>query len=45
MQATSMLGLDEGQKVAGVILIGTIAEAAPERQRASADSVARWLDI
>lgn len=44
-QATSMLGLDEGQKVAGVILIGTIAEAAPERQRASADSVARWLDI
>lgn len=44
-QATALLGLEPGEKVAGVILIGSIAEPAPERQRATADSVTRWLDI
>lgn len=43
-QATALLGLGETEKVAGVILIGSIAEPAPERQRASAESVVRWLD-
>jgi nitroreductase len=43
-QATALLGLAESEKVAGVILIGSVAEAAPERQRASAESVVRWLD-
>lgn len=43
-QATALLGLGEGEKVAGVILIGSISEPAPERQRASAESVVRWLD-
>jgi nitroreductase len=42
-QATALLGLEEGQKVAGVVLIGSIAEEAPPRPRAKAEDVARWL--
>ena len=44
-QATALLELAQHEKVAGVILIGSIAEPAPERQRATADSVTRWLDV
>ncbi len=44
-QATALLNLGEGEKVAGVILVGSIAESAPERPRAGRDSVVRWLDI
>lgn len=41
--ATARLGLEDGQKVAGVVLIGTVAAEAPERPRASGAEVARWL--
>ncbi len=41
--ATALLGLEEGQKVAGVILIGTIAAAAAERPRSGVAEVTRWL--
>lgn len=43
-QATALLGMGEHDKVAGVILIGSIAEPAPDRQRATAETVVRWLD-
>ena len=43
-QATALLGLEEGQKVAGVVLIGSVAVQAAERPRACADDVARWLE-
>ncbi|SFS10693.1 nitroreductase family protein [Sphingomonas jatrophae] len=42
-QATALLGLAEGEKVAGVVLVGSIAEPAPPRPRAAASDVARWL--
>jgi nitroreductase len=44
-QATALLGLEEGQKVAGVVLIGSVAEQAPPRPRAKAEDVARWLTL
>lgn len=43
-QATALLGLEEGQKVAGVVLIGSVAVQAAERPRACAGDVARWLE-
>ncbi|MBO9696901.1 MAG: nitroreductase family protein [Sphingopyxis sp.] len=43
-QATALLGLEAGQKVAGVVLIGSVAAEAPERPRACAADVARWLE-
>lgn len=43
-QATALLDLGENDKIAGVILLGTIAEQAPERERASVGAVVRWLD-
>ncbi len=44
-QATALLDLAEGEKVAGVILVGSIAEEAAPRPRAAAGDVARWLDL
>ncbi|AJP74257.1 nitroreductase family protein [Sphingomonas hengshuiensis] len=44
-RATALLGLEEGQKVAGVVLIGSVAEAAPPRPRARAEDVVRWLTL
>jgi len=44
-QATALLDLADGEKVAGVILIGSIAEEAAPRPRAAASDVARWLDL
>lgn len=41
--ATALLGLEESQKVAGVILIGSIAAAAAERPRSGVADVTRWL--
>lgn len=43
LQARALLGLDVEQKVAGVILVGSIATEPSERPRATADDVARWL--
>lgn len=43
-QAIALLGLEEGQKVAGVVLIGHVAAEAPERPRACAADVTRWLE-
>ncbi|MGV3479379.1 MAG: nitroreductase family protein [Sphingobium sp.] len=43
-QATALLGLADGEKVAGVILVGSIAEEAAPRPRAAAGDVARWLE-
>lgn len=43
-QATALLGLEDGQKVAGVVLIGSVAAEAAERPRARAADVARWLE-
>lgn len=43
-RATALLGLEEGQKVAGVVLIGSVAAEAPERPRARASDVTRWLE-
>lgn len=43
-QATALLGLQDGQKVAGVVLIGSVAAEASERPRACAADVARWLE-
>lgn len=43
-QATALLGLEENQKIAGVILVGSVVEPAPERPRASAADVTRWLE-
>jgi nitroreductase len=43
-RATALLGLGEDEKIAGVILIGSIAQEAPPRPRASAEEVVRWLD-
>ncbi|MEP9360437.1 nitroreductase [Sphingomonas sp. KR3-1] len=44
-QATALLGLEEGQKVAGVVLVGSIAEPATPRPRVGAEDVARWLTL
>lgn len=44
-QATALLGLDEGQKVAGVVLVGSVAETAPPRPRAKPEDIARWLTL
>jgi nitroreductase len=44
-QATELLGLEEGQKVAGAILVGSVAEQAAPRPRAAAEDVARWLTL
>jgi nitroreductase len=43
--ATALLGLDKGQKVAGVVLIGSVAENAPPRPRAKTEDIARWLTL
>ncbi|WP_332817500.1 nitroreductase family protein [Sphingopyxis sp.] len=43
-RATALLGLEDGQKVAGVVLIGNVAAEAPERPRARAADVTRWLE-
>ena len=43
-RATALLGLEDGQKVAGVVLIGSVAAEAPERPRARAADVTRWLE-
>lgn len=41
--AKGLLGLTADQKIAGVILVGSIGEASTERPRSSANDVARWL--
>jgi len=44
-QATALLGVGENEKVAGVILIGSIAEAAPPRPRPSPQEIASRPEI
>jgi nitroreductase len=41
--ATALLGLADHERVAGVVLIGSIAEPAPERERATPERVVSWL--
>jgi nitroreductase len=41
--ATALLGLAPHERVAGMVLIGSVAEPAPERERASAEKVVTWL--
>jgi nitroreductase len=41
--ATALLGIAEHERVAGVVLIGSIAEPAPERERATPERVVSWL--
>jgi nitroreductase len=43
-QATALLGLAEHERVAGMVLIGSVAEPAPERERATAERVVTWLE-
>jgi nitroreductase len=42
-EATALLGLARHERVAGMVLIGSVAEPAPERERASAEKVVTWL--
>jgi len=42
-EATALLGLAEHERVAGIVLVGSIAEPAPERERADAARVTSWL--
>ncbi|AKM09466.1 nitroreductase family protein [Croceicoccus naphthovorans] len=44
-RATELLNLAPGEKVAGVVLIGTIAERATERDRTTQDRVVSRLEI
>lgn len=43
--ATALIGLGEGEKVAGVVLVGSVAEPAAERERADPARVVTWLEI
>ncbi|MDB5737837.1 MAG: nitroreductase [Sphingomonas bacterium] len=43
-QATRLLGLADHEKVAGIVLIGSVAERAPERERADPAQVVSWLE-
>jgi nitroreductase len=42
--ATALLGLAPGEKVAGIILVGSMAQPATERERAMPERVVSWLD-
>lgn len=44
-QATALIGVGETEKVAGVILIGSVAEAAPPRPRPSPQEIASRPEI
>ena len=43
--ATALIGLGEDERVAGVVLVGSMAEASPERERADPARVVTWLEI
>ena len=43
-QATQLLGLADHEKVAGIVLIGSVAERAPERERADPAQIVSWLE-
>jgi nitroreductase len=42
--ATALLGLAPGEKVAGIILVGSVAQPATERERATPERVVSWLN-
>jgi len=44
-QATALLGVRENEKVAGVILVGTVAEPAPPRPRPSPQDIASRPEV
>lgn len=43
--ATALIGLGEDERVAGVVLVGSVAEPAAERERADPARVVTWLEI
>ena len=43
-EATALIGLSENERVAGVVLVGSVAEPAPARERADPARVVTWLE-
>lgn len=44
-KATALLGLGESERIAGIMLVGSVAEEAADRPRASTADVAHWLEM